>query len=116
MRRIATPLAIAATLAIAVALFHLKQRVGDFERELNQVNRQIAAHQESIQVLRTEWSYLNQPAMIAELAQRHLGMRPNVPAQLIRLDDLPVRRDAPRGLSSASALAPRSGTRKGNAE
>ena len=116
MRWIAPPLAIAATLAIAVALFHLKQRVGDFERELSQVNRKIAVHEESIQVLRTEWSYLNQPAMIAELAQRHLGMRPNAPAQVIRLDDLPLRRDAPRGVSSASALPPRAGTRKGNAE
>ena len=116
MRRIATPLAIAATLAIAVALFHLKQRVGDIERELGQVNRSIAAHQDSIQVLRTEWSYLNQPAMIAELAQRHLGMRPNAPAQVIRLDDLPLRRDVPRGVSSVSDAAPRTGTRKGNAE
>ena len=116
MRQLATPLAVAATLAIVVALFHLKQRVGDFERELDQVNRRIVAHQESIQVLRTEWSYLNQPAMIAELAQRHLGMRPNLPAQLIRLQDLPLRLEAPVGVSSASATSPRAGTRKGTAE
>ena len=116
MRQIATPLAVAATLAIVVALFHLKQRVGDLERELDQINRRTAAHQESIQVLRTEWSYLNQPAMIAELAQRHLGMRPNAPAQLIRLQDLPLRRAAPSGVSSASAKVPRAGTRKENAE
>lgn len=116
MRQLATPLAVAATLAIVVALFHLKQRVGDLERELDQVNRRIVSHQESIQVLRTEWSYLNQPATIAELAQRHLGMRPNLPAQLVRLQDLPLRRDAPRGVSSMSALAARTGTRKGTTE
>lgn len=91
MKRFALPLIMTATLAIAVTLFHLKQQVGDLERELSQVNRQIVAHRETIQVLRTEWSFLNQPARIAELAERHLGMRPNLPEQSIRLDDLPLR-------------------------
>ncbi len=98
MKRFALPLILTATLAIVVTLFHLKQQVGDLERELSQVNRQIVAHRETIQVLRTEWSFLNQPARIAELAERHLGMRRNQPEQLIRLDDLPLR-----GPLSASA-------------
>ncbi len=102
MKRFALPLTLTLTLAIAVTLFHLKQRVGDLEHELSQTNRQIVAHRETIQVLRTEWSFLNQPARIAELAARHLGMRRNQPSQLIRLDDLPMRGPLPASTAMVS--------------
>lgn len=108
MRFFAISFTAAATLAIVVTLFHLKQRVGDLERELQQVNRAIAGHREAIRVLRTEWSYLNQPAAIEKLAKRHLGMRPNTPAQLIRLEDLPLRTTAwPVPAATALVTPPR---------
>lgn len=91
MRYLAIPLTLAATLAIAVTLFHLKQRVGDLEKELARVNRAIVSHRETIQVMRTEWSFLNRPERIAELAQRHLGMGPGAARRSIRLEDLPRR-------------------------
>jgi cell division protein FtsL len=94
MRRMAVPLSIVATLAIAMMLFNLKQRVGGLEKELTQVNRDIGGHREAIQVLRTEWSFLNQPARIAEQAKNILGMGRIPPNRLIRLEDLPVRAPA----------------------
>ncbi len=104
MRYLTVPLTLATTLAIVVALFHLKQEVGDLERELSQVDRAIAAHRETLRVLRTEWSFLNQPTKVAELARRHLGMRPNTTAQVIRLEDLPMRGDTARPAQTAAAL------------
>ncbi len=91
MRRMAVPLSIVATLAIAMMLFNLKQRVGSLEKELTQVNRDIGDHRETIHVLRSEWSFLNQPARIAEQAKNILGMERIPPKRLIRLEDLPVR-------------------------
>ena len=91
MKRLAVPVSIAAALALAAILFHVKQEVRDLERELRLVNGAILGHQETIQVLQSEWSYLNRPARIAELAERHLGMRPFAPGQVIRLEDIPFR-------------------------
>ncbi len=121
MRRMAVPLSIVATLAIAVMLFNLKQRVGSLEKELTQVNRDIVSHREAIQVLRTEWSFLNQPARIAEQAKSILGMRRIPPSRLIRLEDLPVRvpssgiaqiAGTPRAGPEARALAIHTGSRQ----
>ena len=91
MRHLAIPLTVTVTLAIAVTLFHFKQQVGDLEKELARVNRTIVVHRETIQVMQTEWSFLNRPERIAELAEKHLGMRRGAPDRLIRLEDLPRR-------------------------
>ncbi len=91
VRRMAVPLSIAAALAIAVMLFNLKQRVGDLEKELTQVNRDIGSHREAIQVLQNEWAFLNRPARIAQQARGILGMGNIPPSRLIRLEDLPDR-------------------------
>lgn len=110
VRRMAVPLSIVATLAIAVMLFHLKQRVGGLEKELAQVNRTIGTHQETIQVLRSEWSFLNRPANIADLAKKLLNMQRTPPDRVIRLEDLPVR--APSNsvtqTAGASSILPKS--------
>jgi cell division protein FtsL len=76
----------------ALFLFHIKQEVRELEEELGIVHRDILRHQEAVQVLKTEWSYLNQPARIADLAGRHLGLQPLTARQFVRLDDLPRRR------------------------
>ncbi len=91
MRRFAIPLTVTVTLAIAVTLFHLKQQFGDMEKELAQVNRTIVTHREMIKVMRGEWTYLNRPAWIAEMATKHLGMQHSGSARLIHLNDLPPR-------------------------
>ena len=100
MKPLAVPVSIVAALALAAILFHVKQEVRDMERELRLVNGAILGHQEAIQVLQSEWSYLNQPGWIAELAERHLDMRPFTPNQVIRLEDIPYRSD-PADVASA---------------
>ena len=77
----------------ALFLFHIKQQVQEMEAELGIVHSDILKHQEAIQILRTEWSYLNRPARIAELAGRHLDLRPLTVEQFVRLEDLPARKD-----------------------
>jgi hypothetical protein len=74
-----------------VALFHVSYRVQSLEDELAQVNRDILHQQETIHVLRAEWSYLNEPSRLAELTRRHLTLAPLSADQMMRIEDLPLR-------------------------
>lgn len=105
MTRIAGLLFFLTAAGAALFLFQIKQEVQEMERELGIVQRDILRHQEAIRVLETEWSYLNQPARIADLAGRHLGLRPLTARQFVRLDDLPPRGLAPT-LTPTLAKAP----------
>ncbi len=75
MTRVAGILFFLTAAGAALFLFHIKQEVREMEEELGIVHSNILRHQEAIQVLRTEWSYLNRPARIAELAERYLDMQ-----------------------------------------
>ena len=78
----------------ALFLFHIKQEVRELEHDLGIVHRDILRHQEAIQVFKTEWSYLNRPARIADLAGRHLGLQAFTARQFVHLDELPRRRSS----------------------
>lgn len=62
--------------AVSVALFVVKYRVQDLEAEFRDVNRQITASEEDIHVLRAEWSHLNQPQRLRQLAGQYLEIGP----------------------------------------
>lgn len=91
MSRLFLLLIVAAAAGIAGVLFPVKYRVQDLERELAGLNAQILEDREAMHVLKTEWSYLNQPERIAELAQRHLAMGVMEPLQVVSFDVLPPR-------------------------
>ncbi len=91
MSRLAAILWIFSAAFIAVVLFLLKHEMQRLERELQMVNRQILADQEAVHVLKAEWSYLNRPARIAELAERHLKLHPLDTAQILEIEAVPTR-------------------------
>ncbi len=91
MTRVAGTLMFLAAAGAALFLFHIKQEVREMEQELGIAQRNILRHQEAIQVLRTEWSYLNRPARIAELAERLLGMQPLATRQFVDFEQIPYR-------------------------
>ncbi len=101
MTRVAGLLFFLTAAGAALFLFHIKQEVREMEQEINIVDRDILRHQEAIRVLKTEWSYLNRPARIADLAGRHLDLQPVTAQQFVRLEDLP-----PRSAHTQSAAAP----------
>ena len=74
----------------ALTLFQIKQEVRDLEEEIAATQRTILENQEAVHVLEAEWSYLNAPARIATLAERHLGLA-SIPAErIVGFDDLPL--------------------------
>lgn len=81
---------------LGVGLFQVKYNVQAKERELREVRRQIEANLTSIHVLEAEWSYLNDPLRLADLARRHTDLVPTTPGQIGDIATLPPRQpDAP---------------------
>jgi cell division protein FtsL len=76
---------------LGFAMFKVKYRVMQLEDQLVQANRQIAADQHAVHVLKAEWSYLSQPSRLAELNQRFLGLAPISTKQLGQIETLPMR-------------------------
>ncbi len=76
---------------LGIGLFQVKYNVQSKERELRDVRRQIEANLTSIHVLEAEWSYLNDPLRLADLARRHTDLLPTTPNQIGDIADLPPR-------------------------
>lgn len=102
---------------VSVALFVVKYRVQDLDEELLSLNRQYAETQESIHVLKSEWSHLNQPSRLRALAGKYLEVGPLDaerigPADRI-LDGLP---DRPEGEPAAEVADAHMGAAKAEAK
>ena len=63
------------TLVVAAAFvsYRMSYETKDRAEITAKLRRQIAAEREAISVLRAEWAYLNAPARLAKLAERHHG-------------------------------------------
>lgn len=88
---------------LGVGLFQVKYNVQAKERELRELRRQIEANLTSIHVLEAEWSYLNDPLRLADLARRHTDLLPTTPGQIGDISALPPR---PRELPAPEGAAP----------
>lgn len=103
MMRAATFLwALLATIAGA-GLFLLKYQVQAEERHLKEVRKDIVGTEQSIHVLKAEWSYLNDPIRLREEAERHLAMHPMRANQIVSIDSIPMTGD---GLYQPPGLLP----------
>ena len=100
MSRILTFGGIALTIAASVGLYQVKYQVQEMERELAGMKREVVRDRAEIQVLGAEWSFLNQPDRIQDLAGRYLDLSPVVPGQMASIESLP-----PRGAEGAEAAA-----------
>ncbi len=91
MMRPATLLALLLVGALFLTLFTVKYQVQDLEQELTGLNQMISADRRAVHVLEAEWSHLNNPSRLRNLAVRYLGMGPVDPVQLGSLEDVPER-------------------------
>jgi hypothetical protein len=80
---------------IAVAggvLFETSYDVQSLEEKLEATTHKITIEQEAIQILKAEWSYLNDPTRLESLARTHLpGLVPAEARQFAALDTVPMR-------------------------
>lgn len=69
--------------AAGAVLFQTSYTVQNREEQLATLNRKIVAEQEAIQILKAEWSYLNDPSRLETLARTHLALRPTDARQFV---------------------------------
>lgn len=80
--------------AAGAALFQVSFQVTALESELRQANQNIQQDRQAMRVLRAEWSYLNQPAQLEDLAKRYLRLQPVETVQLGQVADVELRPEA----------------------
>lgn len=79
----------AAAVAITAFLaFRVSVDTQELEARAVKIKGQIVGKLEAIHVLEAEWSYLNQPDRIADLAKRRLGMTDLSAAHMTGIDEL----------------------------
>lgn len=103
--------------ASGFALFSIAFAVEDLESELAAINRNIERERESLHVLQAEWTYLNRPDRIEDLASQllpHLN-QPMV-EQLVALDDIPLPSAIPPSAALATPPVETTGLTTGGAE
>jgi len=74
--------------AVIYVLFQVKYEVQFLARDLAETKRQLKEEKASIKVLNAEWTYLNQPSRLRELANRHLQLGPISNIQVVDPIDL----------------------------
>lgn len=84
-------------------LFQTSYEVQELEEKLAATNRKIVQEQESIQVLKAEWSFLNDPTRLEQLARAHLALQPVEARQFASLDIIPMRPAPPPAPEAAPA-------------
>lgn len=90
---------------LVIGLYNLKAQVEDNEKELARVQRAIEDEREAIQVLRAEWSYLNQPDRLRRLAAAKLDLHPATQRQMASMERLGQRLAEAAPVESASLAA-----------
>lgn len=103
MMRVLNLLVIAALVAAASYVYKIKFESTRQAELLAKLRTEIRQEQDAIAVLRAEWSKLNAPARVQDLASRHLRLKPIDPRQYDSLRDLPER---PPDLVPADATDP----------
>lgn len=91
MTRFIAILTVGLMLATAAALYRFKDQAAAIDAHIDEMRMQIAQERETINVLRAEWNYLNQPGRIQKLAERYLDLEQLEVEQLATLADLPMR-------------------------
>ncbi|HUD51938.1 cell division protein FtsL [Parvibaculum sp.] len=77
-------------ICLSAGLYDIKYRAEAAEKRASQIERDIASEQEGIRVLRAEWSYLNQPERLQQLAQRYTTLEALKASQIGSFQDVPV--------------------------
>ena len=82
------------TIFVAFLTFVMKNYVEDLEKELTQINAQINDDVKSIHILKAEWSHLNNPERLRNLASKHIDLEPVKAEQIINYASLPFDYEA----------------------
>ena len=86
--------AVAVSALLSVGVYAMKYEVERLDDQVAAVQRKIAAQEETLLVLEAEWSFLNRPERLQELANRNLSLKPVAVRQIGAIEALPLRASA----------------------
>ncbi|HEU0218018.1 MAG TPA: hypothetical protein VFQ90_15265 [Stellaceae bacterium] len=76
--------------------FLVKQTVQGLDEQLTAVKKKTVAEQKAIHELTADWTFLNQPELLADLNNRYVHLAPVAPRQVIAsVDAIPLRPTPP---------------------
>lgn len=87
-------------------LYQTKHKVHVLDAQIDQVVHQTAQVREQTRVLRAEWTLLDQPDRLQQLAAQFLTLQPTKPSQFVSAADLDSRLPAPLPPPSATPAPP----------
>ena len=94
MTRYINTLLVIGVLAAAATVYDMKHDAERAAERVAAMQRQIDEERAHLQLLRAEWSMLNDPARLQRLVERyneHLNLQPMEVDQITRMEDIPVR-------------------------
>lgn len=91
MMRLLSICLVAALVLAAADVYKIKFEFTRQSQRLVRLRMDIRQERNAIAALRAQWSKLDSPSRIEELARRHLSLRPTQAQQYDRLDNLPQR-------------------------
>ena len=77
------------TCVVIFGSFILKNQVHELENELSRINKEIQSDAQNIQVLKAQWSQLNNPQRLRKLASEHIFLNNVRAEQIINYSALP---------------------------
>ena len=93
--RVLNLVVIAALILAAAYVYRIKFDSTVQAERLAKIRSQVRHERDTIAALRAQWSELDNPARIEELAKRFLPLKPIAPTQFDKLDNLPDRAPDP---------------------
>ncbi len=85
---------IAAMVAAAAFTYKTKHEAEDRQTELRKIEQQIRFEEESMVLLKADWSLMTQPSRLQKLSetyQAELGLQPLEATQIVGVDELPSK-------------------------
>jgi hypothetical protein len=95
MIRVVNLIAVMAVILTSFALYRVKYEAGGDAKKVAALRSEIAAEEDTIAVLKAEWSHLNEPKRLQALSARYLDLKPLDANQIATLQDLPQRPSEP---------------------
>lgn len=89
--RLINAFAVVILIGSAAWVYRIKYESTWQAEEVSRLERQIAREKAAIAVLTAEWTHLTRPDRIQAIAEKHIGLKPVDPRQMVAAADLPMR-------------------------
>lgn len=83
--------AILAVISMSFVLYWIKSDAREAAVRLVELRHDIADERAALDILKAEWSHLNRPSRLQDLAERYLSLKIMDADQIVNFDDLPRR-------------------------